>query len=141
MAVATLGSRKRPTSRPAHPQRRERVGSAPTSGATAPPPVPAHRRVEAKRRTLDRLARRWAQLRRELDPGYAWPQAQARANRAMGVTRRVDATEAQLDEGLAFLRTELAKLARLHPEEAERLRIPASVEAIDERLSVATDDR
>jgi superfamily II DNA or RNA helicase len=128
--------------------RRERVGSADAervgSASTARPttsPLPAHRRVEAKRRTLDRLARRWAQLRRELDPGYAWPQAQARVNRAMGVTKRADAAEAQLDEGLAFLRTELAKLARLHPQEAERLRIPASVEAIDDRLSGATDDR
>jgi superfamily II DNA or RNA helicase len=123
--------------------RRERVGSASTAvgPAATSPAVPAHRRIGAKRRTLDRLARRWAQLRRELDPGYAWPQAQARVNRAMGVTRRVDATEAQLDDGLAFLRTELAQLARLHPHEAERLRIPASVEAIDEHLSAAIDDR
>jgi hypothetical protein len=46
--------------------RRERV-AAPPAPAT---PVPAHRRVEHKRRALDRLARRWAQLRREIDPGY-----------------------------------------------------------------------
>ena len=51
-----------------------------------PTPVPAHRRVEHKRRALDRLARRWAQLRREIDPSYTWPQAQARVNRAMGVS-------------------------------------------------------
>ena len=57
----------------------------------------------------------------------------------MGVTRRADAAEAQLDEGLAFLRAELTKLARLDPNQAERLRIPASVEAIDDRLSAATD--
>ena len=45
--------------------RRERIGAA----ASPPPlrrraPVPAHRRVEAKRAALDRLARRWAELRR-----------------------------------------------------------------------------
>lgn len=116
--------------------RRERVGGPP-----APPaPVPAHRRVEHKRRALDRLARRWAQLRREIDPGYAWPQAQARVNRAMGVRRRADAAEAQLDDGLAFLRAELAKLARDYPEQAERLRIPASVDAIAERAGVGGGD-
>jgi superfamily II DNA or RNA helicase len=116
--------------------RRERVGGPP-----APPaPVSAHRRVEHKRRALDRLARRWAQLRRQIDPGYTWPQAQARVNRAMGVRRRADAGEAQLDDGLAFVRSELAKLARDYPEEAERLRIPASVDAIAERVGVATGE-
>jgi hypothetical protein len=104
-------------------------------------PVPAHRRVEAKRQALDRLARRWAERRRDIDPAYSWPQAQARVNRAMGVTRRSDAGEPQLDDGLAFLRAELAKLAEAYPEEAERLRIPASVEAIDHRLGVATGQR
>jgi hypothetical protein len=63
--------------------RREGVGGP----APPPTPVPAHRRVEHKRRALDRLARRWAQLRREIDPSYSWPQAQARVNRAMGVRR------------------------------------------------------
>jgi superfamily II DNA or RNA helicase len=116
--------------------RRERVGGPP-----APPaPVPAHRRVEHKRRALDRLARRWAQLRREIDPRYTWPQAQARVNRAMGVRRRADAGEAQLDDGLAFVRSELGKLARDYPEQAERLRIPASIEAIAERVGVATGE-
>jgi superfamily II DNA or RNA helicase len=120
--------------------RRERVGAAaPSPGVGAP--VPAHRRVDAKRLALDRLARRWAQLRRELDPAYTWPQAQARVNRAMGVGRRADAGERELDDGLTFLRSELSKLARLHPEEAERLRIPASIEAIDGRLSAATGGR
>ena len=52
----------------------------------------------------------------------------------MGVTRRADAGETQLDTGLDFLRRELAKLSRDYPEQAERLRIPASVEAIDGRL-------
>jgi superfamily II DNA or RNA helicase len=120
--------------------RRERVGSAapPPTGAAAR--VPAHRRVEAKRRALDRLARRWAQLRRGIDPTYSWPQAQARVNRAMGVARRADASEAQLDDGLAFLRAELEKLAQSYPEEAERLRIGASVEAIDQRLDVVTGE-
>jgi hypothetical protein len=114
--------------------RRERVGPSAPSVA----PVPAHRRVEAKRQALDRLARRWAELRRDVDSAYSWPQAQARVNRAMGVTRRSDAGEPQLDDGLAFLRAELAKLAEAYPQEAERLRIPASVEAIDRRLGVAT---
>jgi superfamily II DNA or RNA helicase len=127
--------------------RRERVsppGSASplaTAGAQArvtASPVPSHRRLEAKRRALDRLARRWAQLRRAIDPAYGWPQAQGRVNRAMGVARRVDAGERQLDAGLAFLRTELAKLAATYPEEAERLRIPGSVDAIDKRLLSAT---
>jgi hypothetical protein len=117
--------------------RRERAVSTPVPG----PSVPAHRRVDAKRRALDRLARRWAELRRAIDPGYTWPQAQARVNRAMGVTRRAEAGERELDAGLAFLRTELAKLAELYPEQAERLRIPASIEAIDGRLATATAER
>jgi hypothetical protein len=77
-------------------------------------------------------------LRRAIDPQYTWPQAQARVNRAMGVGRRSEAGEAQLDDGLAFLRAELDKLAAHYPEHAERLRIPASVEAIDGRLAAAT---
>jgi superfamily II DNA or RNA helicase len=113
--------------------RRERVGAQPVP----PAPIPAHRRVEHKRRALDRLARRLAQLRREIDPGYTWPQAQARVNRAMGVGRRADAGEAQLDDGLAFVRSELARLVREYPEQAERLRIDASVEAIAERAGIA----
>lgn len=121
--------------------RRERVRPIAARTVPATDHVPAHRRVDAKRRALDRLARRWAQLRRDIDPAYGWPQAQTRVNRAMGVTRRADAGEAQLDDGLAFLRAELAKLARSYPEEAERLRIPASVEAIDERLGFATGER
>jgi superfamily II DNA or RNA helicase len=122
--------------------RRERMGGAQSAQAPATPtaPVAAHRRVEAKRRALDRLARRWAQLRRDIDPGYTWPQAQARVNRAMGVTRRSDAGERQLDDGLAFLRAELTKLAESYPQQAERLRIPASLEAIDHRLGVATGE-
>jgi superfamily II DNA or RNA helicase len=127
--------------------RRERMGSAGAGGAIglaagavdpAPPSVPTHRRVEAKRRALDRLARRWAQLRRAIDSDYDWPHAQARVNRAMGVTRRADAEEAQLDDGLAFLRDQLARLSADYPEEAERLHIPGSVEAIANRLAAAT---
>jgi superfamily II DNA or RNA helicase len=118
--------------------RREHVGAPAPPPRAAAPPVPAHRRVEAKRAALDRLARRWAELRRAIDTRYTWPQAQARVNRAMGVARRSEAGEAQLDDGLAFLRTELDKLAEHYPEHAERLRIPASVEAIDGRLAAAT---
>ena len=66
--------------------------------------------------------------------------AQSRVNRAMGVDRRPEAGERQLDEGIAFLRSELAKLAQAYPEQAERLRIPGSVEAIDGRLIAATGD-
>jgi superfamily II DNA or RNA helicase len=125
--------------------RRERVGStlAPqaTSRTTATPGspsgVPTHRRIEAKRHALDRLARRWAELRRAIDPTYTWPKAQSRVNRAMGADRRIDATERQLDDGLAFLHSELGKLAQMYPEEAERLRIPGSLEAIDNRLHAA----
>ncbi len=128
--------------------RRERVGSRPAAGApgaTAAAPaaasyVPTHRRVEAKRQALDRLARRWAELRRAIDPSYTWPKAQSRVNRAMGVDRRADAGEGQLDDGLAFLRAELGKLSRMYPEEAERLRITGSLEAIDGRLLAATGD-
>ena len=116
--------------------RRERMGAVQPLPAGAAP-VPTHRRVDAKRRALDRLARRWAELRRDIDPNYGWPQAQARVNRAMGVNRRADAGEPQLDDGLAFLRAELTKLAQSYPEQAERLRIPASLEAIDHRLGVA----
>jgi superfamily II DNA or RNA helicase len=126
--------------------RRERVGPVP--GASLPSvspsrvaasPVPTHRRIEAKRQAIDQLARRWAELRRAIDPGYTWPKAQARVNRAIGVKRRADASETDLDAGLAFLRTELHKLSRIYPEEAERLRIPASVEAISNRLQAASD--
>ncbi|HWC87682.1 MAG TPA: hypothetical protein VG388_14175, partial [Solirubrobacteraceae bacterium] len=87
-----------------------------------------------------RLARRWAELRRAIDASYSWPQAQTRVNRAMGVDRRPDASERQLEAGIAFLRSELAKLSQAYPEEADRLRIPGSVEAIDGRLTAATGD-
>lgn len=97
-------------------------------------PVAAHRRIEEKRRALDRLARRWAQLRRAIDSDYTWQYAQARVNRAMGVNKRTEAGERQLDDGLRFLRSELTKLTRDYPEEAERLRIPGSIEAIENRL-------
>jgi hypothetical protein len=125
--------------------RRERVGStlAPqaTSRTTATPGspsgVPTHRRIEAKRHALDRLARRWAELRRAIDPTYTWPKAQSRVNRAMGADRRIDATERQLDDGLAFLHSELGKLAQMYTEDADRLRIPGSLEAIDNRLHAA----
>jgi hypothetical protein len=127
--------------------RRERAGSPevslqpPTPVADANASLPAHRRVEAKRAGVDRLARRWAELRRAIDPAYSWPQAQARVNRAMNVTRRPDANEAQLDDGLRFLRSELEKLSALYPEHAERLRIAGSVEAITARLpAVAASD-
>jgi hypothetical protein len=60
------------------------------------------------------------------------------AVKAMGVARRTDGGERQLDAGLAFLRSELTKLAQTYPAEAERLRIPGSVEAIDSRLAAAT---
>lgn len=127
--------------------RRERVSGAPAAAAGSPASpdvpgsaVPAHRRVEAKRLALDRLARRWAELRRALDPAYSWPQAQARVNRAMGVERRVDAGERQLDDGLAFLRSELSKLSVWHPVEAERLHIQPSIEAIENRLLAATGE-
>jgi len=127
--------------------RRERVGgeqpvaAQPPESAGPVTAVPAHRRVEDKRRALDRLARRWANLRREIDPQYTWPQAQARVNRAMGVGRRSEAGEHELDDGLAFLRSELTKLAAAYPKQAERLRILASVEAIDERLSAPVLER
>lgn len=121
--------------------RRERAGGGAAPPAPPPAPVPAHRRVEHKRRALDRLARRWAQLRREIDPAYTWPQAQARVNRAMGVRRRADAGESELDTGLVFLRAELTKLARDYPDAAERLHIVGSVEGIDQRLGEATGER
>ncbi len=123
--------------------RRERAlggGVAPSVSAPGVAPsvsAPAHRRVAAKRQALDRLARRWANLRREIDPGYSWPQAQARVNRAMGVRRRADAGEEDLDAGLRFLETELRKLARMYPEEADRLSIPGSVDGIADRLQSA----
>ena len=122
--------------------RRERVASTPASHTFRPRPqasaVPTHRRIDAKRQALDRLARRWAELRRAIDPRYTWPQAQARVNRAMGVHRRSEATEADLDAGLQFLTRELRKLAEAYPEQAERLRIAGSLEAIDQRLQTAT---
>ena len=47
----------------------------------------------------------------------------------------------ELERGLEFLRDELAKLAAAYPQEAERLRITASLEALDERLSAAMRER
>jgi superfamily II DNA or RNA helicase len=118
-------------------------GGAPSAAGSGSPGgsrsvVPAHRRIDAKRRAVDRLARRWAELRRAVDPQYSWPQAQARVNRAMGITRRADAGEVQLDDGLAFLHTELTRLAADHPDDAQRLRIPASIEVIEGQLARAT---
>lgn len=125
--------------------RRERIGEREDSGAPDPPAqaesVPTHRRVEAKRAAIDQLARRWAGLRQAIDPDYAWPIAQARVNRAMGVRKRADASEQDLDSGLAFLRRELGALTEQHPEHAERLRIPGSVVAIDGRLQEAVSGR
>jgi superfamily II DNA or RNA helicase len=128
--------------------RREHVAAAPPEsrhglgpGAQATPPVAAHRRIEAKRQALDRLARRWAELRRAIDPGYSWPMAQSRVNRAMGINRRPDAGERQLEAGIAFLRSELTKLSIMYPDEAARLRITASVEAIDNHLTSVTSAR
>ncbi|MGA2926463.1 MAG: DEAD/DEAH box helicase [Solirubrobacteraceae bacterium] len=144
-AVLEFVRRERVASR-AEPPHGPGVGGAPVAGAGDAPgatsiaPVPAHRRIEAKRRALDRLARRWAQLRRVIDPAYTWPMAQARVNSAMGVPRRAAAGEAQLDDGLAFLRSELEKLSRTYPVQAERLRITASVEAIDSGLLTATGE-
>jgi hypothetical protein len=66
--------------------------------------------------------------------------AQSRVNRAMGVERRTDADESQLDDGLTFLRSEVGKLSRTYPDQAERLRIPASLEAIDAQLLAATGE-
>ena len=135
--------------------RRERVaegtarpGSASVPGGPAPTGahpgtaslVPAHRRVAAKRQALDRLARRWANLRRAIDPAYSWPQAQARVNSAMGVRRRADAGERELDAGLRFLESELHKLVDMYPEAAARLNIPGSVEGIGDRLQAAIGD-
>lgn len=114
-------------------------GVVPTAQPAPPgPPVATHRRIDAKRQALDRLARRWAELRRAIDPGYSWPMAQSRVNRAMGVNRRSDAGERQLEAGISFLHSELTKLSRMYPEEAERLRISASVEAIDSHLASVT---
>ena len=96
--------------------------------------------MEHKRRALDRLARRWAQLRREIDPDYSWPQAQAGVNRAIGLGRRADAGEAELDAGLRFLRTDLTKRTGEYPEQAEKLWIPGSVEGIGQRLGAATGE-
>jgi hypothetical protein len=58
----------------------------------------------------------------------------------MGVRRRADAGEDGLDAGLDFLRSELDKLARDYPEQAERLRISGSVEGIEQRLGIATGE-
>jgi hypothetical protein len=52
----------------------------------------------------------------------------------MGVPRRADATESDLDVGLNFVQTELRKLSEAYPVEAERLRIPTSIATIDDRL-------
>jgi hypothetical protein len=66
----------------------------------------------------------------------SWPASTTAVRRS---TPRSDCCANSSD--LAFLRIELAQLMRLHPQDAERLRIPVSVETIDDRLSAATDDR
>ena len=118
--------------------RRERVGRSPPPAAGARCPPTAASSTSA--RALDRLARRWAQLRREIDPSYTWPQAQARVNRAMGVAPRARRRRGRARRRPRVPARELAKLARDYPEQAERLRIPASVEAIDGRLAALTND-
>jgi hypothetical protein len=44
----------------------------------------------------------------------------------------------RFDAGLRFLQSELTKLSTIHPDEAERLKIPGSVEAITNRLHART---
>src|SRR3954465_5335782 len=63
--------------------RRERVGGGALPPTPPPTPAPPPPRVEQNRPPPARLPRRWAQLRREIDHTYTWPQAQARVNRAM----------------------------------------------------------
>jgi len=104
----------------------------------------AHARIDRFARG-DASASRWLVAVNMVSEGVDVPRlvlaaAQARVNRAMGVRRRTEAGEAQLDDGLAFVRSELAKLTRDYPEQAERLRIPASVEATAERAGVATGE-
>jgi hypothetical protein len=54
------------------------------------------------------------------------------------VRRRAEASEQDLDAGLQFLLQELRKLSQSYPEQAERLRIPASVDALEGRVRAAT---
>ena len=116
-AGAALGAGVR-----APPARRR---SGPDARARAPP-----RRAQAPRArsTLSRAPLGPAEGVR-FDPNYTWPQAQARVNRAMGVRRRADAGEAELDRASRSTATSSPKLARDYPEQAERLSIPGSVEA------------
>ncbi|WP_354701404.1 DNA helicase [Paraconexibacter sp. AEG42_29] len=124
--------------------RGQRLGtpeSPPTTLAEPhPPPVPAHRRVQAKRAAVDQLARRWGQLRRAIDPTYDHRHAQARVNSAMGVRARAAASEADLDRGLIFLTTELHKLAATYPDHAAGLNITQSTQGILTRLAAATGE-
>ena len=129
--------------------RRERIGAG--GGAPSPLPlprwraaagaaVPAHRRVEAKRAALDRLARRWAELRRAIDPGYTLAAGPgAGQSGAWASTARADAGEAQLDDGLAFA---CAQSSRSWSRATRRMpsacASPSSVAAIDGRLGAAT---
>ena len=127
-AGAALGARVRPPrARRRRPHRR-------------PTPVPAHRRVEHKRRALDRLARRWAQLRREIDPGYTGRRRRRASTARWASPAAPTPASRSSTTASTFLRRELGKLARDYPEQAERLRIPASVEAIDGRLGVANGE-
>ena len=119
--------------------RRERVGSAPPPPAA--PPVAAHRRVEAKRRSArPPRAPLGAAAPRDRSAVHvaAGPGArQPRDGRRRGAQRpaRRSSTTASPSCGQSW------PSSRAHyPEQAERLRIPASVEAIDGRLAAATTE-
>ena len=108
--------------------RRERVGG-PAAAADAGARAPA-RRAQAPRARPPRPPLGAAAARDR--PGLLVA-AGAGAREPRDGRARAAPTPArpQLDAGLDFLRGELAKLARDYPEQAERLRIPGSVEAID----------
>lgn len=87
--------------------------------APAPAPRPALR--DESRNELYRLVVTYAQLRRSIDPTYPLAAAQAELRDRMGVQSRDEATDDEIAQALAWIRGELAHLAREHPDHVQRL--------------------
>ena len=94
------------------------IGPVPAIGAPAVARAPASGDT---RNELYRLVCTYAQLRRSIDPGYQLAAAQVELREQMGVASRDEATDAEITAALAWVRGELATIAREHPEHVQQL--------------------
>lgn len=112
---------------PAFPAPRVRAAARPIE-VTPPalPPSPeeiaaAQLARETALAEIYRLTCIYAQLRRSVTPTYQLASAQAELVDVLGVARQADASDEQLEAGRAWLRGELAALARRHPDHVQQL--------------------